>query len=141
MGRSSAPRRRSPRHPWLPRRLRSPRRPGKRCADKPVMATGVFFITIETEAQTTSFCHLVRGEASLIALVATLLGGRRGSKKCRRLQGCRESWPGRGGGQQAVRGRPRGRLHPSVQLLQLHLARQTHGRRERRRVVDADDVA
>jgi hypothetical protein len=84
---------------------------------KPVMAMGVFFITIETEAQTMSFCHLVRGEASLAALVATLLGGRRGSRKCRWLQGCWKSWPGRGGGQQVMRGRLRGRLHPSVQLL------------------------
>jgi hypothetical protein len=52
---------------------------------KPVMATGVFFITIEIEAQTTPFRHLVRCEAPLVALAVTLLGGRRRSKECRRL--------------------------------------------------------
>jgi hypothetical protein len=105
---------------------------------KPVMATGVFFITIETEAQTTPFCHLIRGEAPLVALAATLLGGHRRARERRRLQRHRKRWPGRGSGQEAARGRPRGRLHPSVQL---HLARQAHGSRERRRVVDADGVA
>jgi hypothetical protein len=108
---------------------------------KPIMATGVFFITIETEAQMTPLYHLVRGEALLVALAATLLGGHRRGREHQRLQRRRKRWPGRGSGQKAARGHTRGRLHLSVQLHQLHLVRQAHGGRERCRVLDADGVA
>jgi hypothetical protein len=108
---------------------------------EPVMATGIFFIAIKTKAQTAPFRHLVRGEAPLVALAATLLAGHRRGKERQRLLGRRERWPVRGNGKEAARGRPRGRLHRAVDLHQLHLVRQAHGGRERLRVVDANGVA
>jgi hypothetical protein len=108
---------------------------------KPVMATGIFFIAIKTEAQTAPFRHLIRGEGPLVALTAALLGGLRRGRERQRLLGRRKRWPGRGSGQEAARGHPRGRLHRAVGLHQFHLARQAHGGRERLRVVDADGVA
>jgi hypothetical protein len=68
---------------------------------KPVMATSVFFITIETEAQTMPFRHLIRCEAPLVALAATLLGGRWRSRERRRS--VRSAGRGAGAGR-----RPRG---------------------------------
>jgi hypothetical protein len=68
------------------------------------MATGIFFITIKIEAQTTSFRHLVQGEVHLVALAVTLLGGHRRGRERQRLLGHRERWPERGSGKEATRG-------------------------------------
>jgi len=87
-----------------------------------------------------SFRHLFLGEAPLVALAATLLGGRwRGRKRQER----RWRWQGspRRGARGNARCWPRRLLRRPVALHQFHLACQADGRRECVRMVDADGVA
>ena len=108
---------------------------------KAVMATGIFLVTVKTEAETAPFRHFIWSEAARVAVSTARLGGRWWCRQRQLLRRWRQSGPGSRRGQKTPRGCPVRRQCQPVSLHQFHLPRKTHGGCQQCWVVDADGVA